>query len=256
MTYTNSLTKAALDGTLLSSGAQMETLPSNSGSKKRRKAAVKLFATLAFALLASGSSLFGDPIFSVQSGDLTITSQNTGTAGTKADPWTLGETLRGPGVVALVDSDDVPLGTLSPFTSGAWITKTVLNDSGSTWTSFELELQELLGIPSPDGDGLSFAQGNSLTFSSDKFTAITRIDTTRDYLNFSNGSVLNGESVTFKIAVTDNSPQSPVFLSQTPNKIDGSDLVNAAPEPAGILPLFGIALIVGLFFQRKRVTQK
>jgi hypothetical protein len=104
----------------------------------------------------------------------------------------------------------------------------------------------ILGTPSGEGDGLSFAQGAGLTFSSDRFSTITRLDITRDYLNFSGGSVLQGESVVFRFAVTDNSPQSPIYLNQNPNKAD-------IPEPASMF-LLGSGLIASLFL-RKRIAR-
>jgi hypothetical protein len=207
----------------------------------------KCFAStgLAIALaLMSGSSLCAVPVFtSLSPATITVTSQSTaGTASTIGTAWALNETMTGAGTVSITDTDGVPLGTLTPYASGSWITKTVLNNSGVTWTSFEMELQEILGTPSPDGDGLSFAQGAGLVFSSNKFTTITRIDTTRDYLNFSGGSVLPGTSVSFTFAVTDNSPQSPVFLQQTPNKVD----VVPDAGSAGLLFFVGLTGLVGL----------
>ena len=195
--------------------------------------------TLAFALMTGGVSLFSAPIFSVQSGGINITGQSVAPAGTQAAPWTLLETMTSGGIIALTDIDNVPLAGTT------WITKSVLNNTNTTWTSFEIELREILGTPSGDGDGLSFAQGAGLVFSSDRFSTITQITTTRDYLNFSNGSVLHGQSVDFRFAVRDNSPQSPIFINQTPNRRD-----EVIPEPASML-LLGSSLALGLIFRKK-----
>jgi hypothetical protein len=209
------------------------------------------FAALAgaFALLTGGSSLFAAPIFYVAGGGIAITGQNTATAGnTVGTAWTVSETMTSAGTLGISDTDGAPLApgpVFGGFTSGTWITKTVLNNTGETWTSFEMELQQILGTASGDGDGLSFAQGAGLVFTSNVFSTITRQDITRDYLNFSGGSVASGASVSFTFAVTDNSPQTPVFLLQTPNR---SDRVPDSGSTA-VLLLLGVAGLVG--FRRK-----
>jgi hypothetical protein len=197
------------------------------------------------AALLGESSLFGVPVFSVANGGIVIGAQSTaGNASTQATAWTVNETVTSAGTLALSDTDGTPLGTLPPFANGSWITKTVLNNTGVVWTSFELELQEILGTASGEGDGLSFAQGQGLPFSSNQFGTITRIDTTRDYLNFSNGDVQPGESVTFSFAVSDNSPTTPIFLLQTPNRVDAPSAPDAGST--AVLFLLGIAGLAGL----------
>lgn len=210
----------------------------------------RMLYVVSFSLLALAAvvvPMHGATVVAVQSGGIVLGSQNTATAGTQAVPWTIAETMTAAGILRLSDTDGTPLGnTVNAFISGNWFAKTVTNNSGITWTSFELELQEILGTPSSDGDGLSFAQSGGFVFSSDKFATVTRIDTTRDYLNFSGGSVLNGQSVTFLFAVTDNSPVSPVYLAQTPNKAD-------VPEPSTI-SLLGLGAIALFLSLRRRRT--
>ena len=101
-------------------------------------------------------------------------------------------------------------------------------------------------MPSGEGDGLSFGQGNALAFTSNVFTDLTRLDVDRDYLNFSGGVVNPGESVTFFFAITDNSANNPFYLVQTPNRVDGGSV----PEPTTLL-LLGAALGAGILRRRK-----
>jgi hypothetical protein len=181
-------------------------------------------AALCFAMQAPAATV------GVQSGGIIINSVNTATTGSQAAPWLINETMTAAGTLVF---SSTPLGNTNPtgtgHDEGKWISKTVVNNSGLTWTSFELELQSLLGTPSTSGDGLSFADGSSLTglFTSNQFATYTRQDVLRDYLNFSGGDVLAGESVTFNFVITDNSSNDPFYLVQTPNRVD----VPAIPEP-------------------------
>ncbi len=186
----------------------------------------------------------------VESGGITVNSYNTTTTGSQADPWLINETMTSAGTLRFAVETGSPLGTGNPtgsgHTHGRWISKTVTNGTNETWTSFELELESRLGTPSTEGDGLSFAQGfaNFSTFSSDKFSVYTRQEITRDYLNFSGGTVNPGESVTFNFIITDNSANNPFWLDQIPNK-------SAVPAPS-TYALIGTS-ILGLGLLRRRM---
>jgi len=210
-----------------------------------------IFALLSVAVLGA-TYVSAAPIVAPVSGPLSVTDSNLSTAGTAGSAWSIREsfTTVGPATVALSDVDGVPLGTGIPgFTSGSWITTTIVNNSDTAWTSFEFELQEGLGKSSTEMDGLSFAQGSGLTFWSSAFSSVARIDVTRDYLNFSGGSVAVGSSVTFAFAVTDMTPVNPIYLVQTANKVANSAR-DSVPEP-GLMTLLGTGL-VGMLVRRRR----
>ena len=214
------------------------------------RAGLKLLGLLS-ALLAGSSTLLAVPVFSVANGGIVIGAQNVATAGnTSGTAWTVTETMTAAGTLSLTDTDGNPLsGALGGFAAGSWITKTVTNNSGVVWTSFEMELQQVIGTPSGEGDGLSFAQGAGLVFTSSIFSTVTRIDSTRDYLNFSGGSVPVGGSVSFTFVITDNSPQSPIFLLQTPNRVD----LPATPDAGSTILLLGMGL-AGLAALRRKLA--
>lgn len=208
-----------------------------------------MLGAMGLMALAAGG-VHAASVISVQAGDITLNSVNTTTAGTLAEAWTINETMNSGahGHLQFSGTNADPLGTgnttgTTNHTHGKWITKTVTNNTGVDWTSFELELQSVLDVPSTNGDGLSFADGGGLVFFSDMFSTYTRQDVFRDYLNFSGGLVLAGQSVSFTFAVTDNSGNNPFWLLQTANKVD------QIPEPA-TLALVGLAL-AGLGVSRR-----
>jgi hypothetical protein len=188
-----------------------------------------------------------------------VVPADTASNGSSGTPWVLQEKFTSVAAGDLRFSNETGISALSYIdpalylnttgtghTYGKWIQKTVTNNTNAVWTSFEIELQSIYGEPSLNGDGLSFAQGGELVFTSNQFSGYTRIEDTRDYLNFNGGDVGIGEEVTFWFAITDNQTRSAFYLRETPNKVD----VVGTPEPLTLL-LLGLGLM-GLAGLRRR----
>lgn len=93
-----------------------------------------------------------------------------------------------------------------------------LNASNLPWVEFEFELQELRGISSVYGDGLSFDQRNvgSTQIGSSAFVTHDRKFEPYDRLLFQSGTVDAGHSVTFRLLITDLTPKPVFYLVQDP----------------------------------------
>ncbi|MBN7777690.1 hypothetical protein JYP49_13905 [Nitratireductor aquimarinus] len=93
-----------------------------------------------------------------------------------------------------------------------------LNASNLPWVEFEFELQEKRGVSSVYGDGLSFDQRNvgSDHVGSDAFKSHDRKFEPYDRLLFQSGTVDAGHSVTFRLLITDLTPQPVFYLVQDP----------------------------------------
>ncbi|MEO0681377.1 MAG: hypothetical protein AAF192_13295 [Pseudomonadota bacterium] len=211
-----------------------------------------LSAAVALLSVSSASALTSNGItFTSLSPGLTLDSL-TGT-GTSADPFVLSETLStDDGTLSIEGLDTAgldPLGIGGSF----YLSKTVTNASGFNWSFFDLELQSVLGEPSDEFDGLSFAQGNLSVrpFTSDVFVSVFEESIERDQVNFFDATVLPGQTVTMNFVVSDNSPASPFYLRQRPNFVDPAQRGDI-PLPAA-LPLLatGAAALFGLARRRR-----
>jgi hypothetical protein len=164
----------------------------------------------------------------------------TGT-GTIADPFILSETFTGlDGTISIEGLPAFGNTTGSGHTAGFVLEKHALNSTGTAWSFFDHELQETLGVPSSEGDGLSFAQGCATCrpFVSDVYPTVFEEIVLRDFVNFSGALVADGSSVSFRFSITDNSPIDEFFLRERPN-FRAPELT---PGPATLL-LLGLGLL-------------
>ena len=200
---------------------------------------VVFFGILSAVLLAA-ETVSAAPItingltFTEVSANVQITS-GSGT-GSVADPIVLHENVSGLDVTMSIEGL-IGFGNLtqSGHAAGFALQKVVTNLTSAAWNFYDHELQETLGVPSGEGDGLSFAQGcaSCRPFTSNMFTIVDEIIDVRDYVNFSGGIVNPGETVTFNIMITDNTPLDIFYLRQRPDFEPGVKV----PEPGSLLLL-------------------
>jgi len=137
--------------------------------------------------------------------------------GTREDPFVIVEEVGGAGNAVL---------SITGWRSGYYagdhggasfvVRKVVINATDKEWGSYELELRELLDIPSGYLDGLSFGQplAENRPAASDRLPQVVVRDEPLDAMIFSGGGVSPGEQVAFEFIVTDMTPVDQVFLIQ------------------------------------------
>ena len=178
--------------------------------------AVAIALASAGATPAQAASLrLGDLTFGEVSGDFQITGGSIDNSF-----YTIRQSVFGPNVNLLMSIDGFP--SLYPYI-GVRVQTIVTNSTGIPWIFFDNELRENTNIPSPEQDGLSFAQGigSVRPFLSDRFSRADEVTDVRDFINFSNGTVNPGETVTFQFAITDRSPINRFYLLERPNFAPG-----------------------------------
>ncbi|MFG6101065.1 hypothetical protein U2F10_02350 [Leptothoe sp. EHU-05/26/07-4] len=109
----------------------------------------------------------------------------------------------------------------------------VTNRTNTPWVFFDHELQEQFRVPSPEEDGLSFAQGiPSVRPRSNAFSVVDEVTDVRDFVNFTGGVVNPNQTVTFRYFILDNAPNDLFFLRQRPNFAPGGvGVVTPPPRP-------------------------
>lgn len=167
----------------------------------------------------------GDLTFAEVSGDFRLTSgrRNSETS------YTIQQDVFGPNVNLLMSIRG--LNNLDYV--GFLVESIVTNRTGTAWSFFDHELREQPDRRSPEEDGLSFAQGlNSVRpFTSDRLPRVDEVTDVRDFVNFAGGTVLPGQRVVFRYAITDNSAEPLFYLLQRPNYRPGTGFVTPAPVP-------------------------
>ncbi len=148
---------------------------------------------------------------------------------------------------SVVDEFGMPAGSVSGF----WFESVLTNRSDRTWEFFDHELQSSLGHASSNGDGLAFGlpSGKSIgpysdfTPTSDRFTDIQHTSNGKDAIEFSNGIVNPGETVTFRYFIADPTPTSPFFLRQFSQVSSLPPDPADVPEPHLLLGLFAVTTL-------------
>ena len=109
------------------------------------------------ALAIAGPVTTGGLTFTEQTGAFVFTGA-TGT-GTAADPIKLYETVSGLDVtMSITGFNTIGDPSAGPFTAGIYIQKYITNTTGQSWSFYDLELQQTLGVASGEGDGLSLGK--------------------------------------------------------------------------------------------------
>jgi hypothetical protein len=179
-----------------------------------------LAGTLAVHLAQAAPVTIEGITFSDEKGDFTILKV-TGT-GTLQDPFVVVEDVTGDTPILVIRGMNLGFGNRvgSQHVIGFAIAKICINHTGSSWTQYRMELRTTPTDPSPYGDGLSFAQGflGGPPASSSGFHHAKVIDEPFDAIDFTDGQIKPGESVSFDFLITDMTPKPEVFLLQQPVK--------------------------------------
>ncbi|NJP11390.1 MAG: PEP-CTERM sorting domain-containing protein [Leptolyngbyaceae cyanobacterium RU_5_1] len=193
-------------------------------------AAIAVTSTLSITLPAQAVSLdIGGLRFSEVSGDFRITGGRV-----DSSIFVIEQEVTGPNINLFMAIDG--LLNACPGVGGCYFRfqSVLTNQTGTPWALFDHELQEIYGAPSPEEDGLSFAQQipQLRPFTSNRFGAVDEVIDVRDYVNYSGGVVAPGDTVTFNYVIADTTPLNRFFLLQRPNfQAGGGGFINPTPQP-------------------------
>ena len=156
--------------------------------------------------------------FSDEMGGLTLRA-GAGT-GTPDDPFVLQEDITddGPAVLVIRGLGKGMTGERLDRVQqvGFSLRKVVSNRTHRRWQTFELELRETLERPSSYEDGLSFGQAtpDRRPITADRFGRVVERDEPLDAIEFSDGTVDPGQTVTVDLIITDYTPRYEFYLLQ------------------------------------------
>ena len=188
---------------------------------------IRLALTAVLVLAAAAQGAAADALiveglmFSDEEGGFTLISASG--RGTPEDPFVIVEEITEMRPAALIIRGlTAEWGNRLPTNhpSGFVIRKVIINHTDLAWDSYDHELQIERGVPSDIYDGLSFGQGSEVgrPFRSDQFARNTTHDEPRDFINYHDGLVNPGESVTFEFVITATSALAQFYIVQDPNR--------------------------------------
>jgi hypothetical protein len=150
-----------------------------------------------------------------------ILERATGT-GSMDDPFVLFERMTDTNGGTLAFTVPVGFGNRigSQHVIGFALIKVIENATDQPWSSFELELQSKLGVPSDDSDGLSFGQGSTAgrPFTAAGFADVIVQDTPYDRIELDQGKILPGGRIALHFVITESNPLGEAYLLQRPTK--------------------------------------
>ncbi len=178
-------------------------------------------------LLPSGSE--AEPMrvngltFSDEFGGFEITGVSG--SGTLADPFVVRENITSVStdVILVIKDIDPKIGNLvgTHHAFAFVLTKVVTNKTPRAWTRFALELREVLETYSPYGDGLSFGQGSiaGRPYVSPQFDVSNETEEPYDQLDFTDGRIEPGATVSMTFVISDASPEAIFYLLQQTGQV-------------------------------------
>ena len=183
-------------------------------------------------------------------GDFFMDSPATGT-GTVEDPVVVAGSMNGENATLdIFNLNRYGNFALTTHEDAIWIQLEIFNDTAMNWDNFDFELQTELGQASTNPDGLSFAQGHqteSRPWTSENYGVFEEFDQDRDFINFTGGIVMPGQTAVMRYIISHNGRANPVHLLMRPNF---SPISPPIPEPSTLA--LGVLGALGWFCAGRR----